>query len=1119
MAIALKRTATGQLQQVEVGDSLEVDSLERRAGSGNLVVGSGLGAAEELQLASVASLVRVEGDFVVDGQVDAALDMGGNAINNQEWTELSPTALAAQADNYDPTSFGTAHVVRQDLTGSQTITGFSAPAGTDNRRFIVVNIDGASDVLTLAHEDASSTATNRILCPGGTNLTLNPGFSALLDYDVTSSRWRVLGVAGSGSGGVTGPVSSTDNAIVRWDGTGGGTLQDSGITIDDSDNISGVTTVLFSSEVDNGNTGASQTVTWANGQKQRSELNAATVTVTHTFPGVGNYIWKVVQDATTQCTSLTLAVTGGSALFPGGALLVAGGADEVTLVSAYYDGTNAHFTSAPDSSTGSVLIGAVTAPSFEDSVFRIVDDGDSSKEIAFQASSITTATTRTITMPDADVNLGSLVVGPASATDNAVTRFDATTGKLVQNSTVIIDDSGNVDTAGGTLNLGGAAILEQGYTDLTPTALSAQANDYDPASFGTADIVRQDLTGSQTITGFAAPGATDNSRFCIINIDGAADVLTLSDENAASTAANRIAGPNGQDIVLNSGESAILDYDATTSRWRAVAVAQATTGATTEFQDSVFRILDDGDNSKEIAFQASAITTATTRTITMPDADVNLGDLVAGPASATDNAITRFDATTGKLVQDSTVTLDDSGNIDTAGGTINLGGAAILEQGYTDLTPTALSAQADDYDPASFGTADVVRQDLTGSQTITGFAAPGATDNSRFSIVNIDGAADVLTISNENVASTAANRIAGPNGQDIVLNPGEAALLDYDTTASRWRAVAVSQVSSGTTEFQDSVFRILDDGDNSKEIAFQASAITTATTRTITMPDADVNLGSLVVGPASATDNAIVRFDATTGKLVQDSGLTINDSGDLDLEEGTILAQRRTVISPTAIAAQADDYDPTGFGTAEVVRITLTGSQSITGFAAPVAGENEHRVITNIDTTDNLTLVDESASSTAANRISGPEGEDVVIGPGESAEILYDATTSRWRVVYKSGQVHNAIAAWFNAEFSNGSVSTSATIDFAAGQKQTVTLTGNAALTIATPGVGNYLLRVVQDGTGSRVPTWTRSGGGGELAPGGTLTLSTGASDVDLVAIYDNGTDMYMTVVNDFVQI
>lgn len=39
-------------------------------------------------------------------------------------------------------------------------------------------------------------------------------------------------------------------------------------------------------------------------------------------------------------------------------------------------------------------------------------------------------------------------VGPASSTDNAVVRFDGTTGKLLQNSTVTIDDSGNVNING-----------------------------------------------------------------------------------------------------------------------------------------------------------------------------------------------------------------------------------------------------------------------------------------------------------------------------------------------------------------------------------------------------------------------------------------------------------------------------------------------------------------------------------------------------------------------------------------------------------------------------------------------------------------------------------------------
>jgi hypothetical protein len=51
-----------------------------------------------------------------------------------------------------------------------------------------------------------------------------------------------------------------------------------------------------------------------------------------------------------------------------------------------------------------------------------------------------TGSTRDLSVP---VN-PNVVSGPASATDNAIARFDTTTGKLIQNSLVIVDDTGNV---------------------------------------------------------------------------------------------------------------------------------------------------------------------------------------------------------------------------------------------------------------------------------------------------------------------------------------------------------------------------------------------------------------------------------------------------------------------------------------------------------------------------------------------------------------------------------------------------------------------------------------------------------------------------------------------------
>ncbi len=58
-------------------------------------------------------------------------------------------------------------------------------------------------------------------------------------------------------GDVVGPSSATDNAITRFDGTGGVTLQNSGILIDDSDNLTGVTALTVD--------GTSATSTFAGG--------------------------------------------------------------------------------------------------------------------------------------------------------------------------------------------------------------------------------------------------------------------------------------------------------------------------------------------------------------------------------------------------------------------------------------------------------------------------------------------------------------------------------------------------------------------------------------------------------------------------------------------------------------------------------------------------------------------------------------------------------------------------------------------------------------------------------------------------------------------------------------
>lgn len=59
------------------------------------------------------------------------------------------------------------------------------------------------------------------------------------------------------------------------------------------------------------------------------------------------------------------------------------------------------------------------------------------------------------------------VVGPGSSTDNAITRFDSTTGKLLQNSSATVDDNGSVNIPSGqTYKINGTALAKADITGL-----------------------------------------------------------------------------------------------------------------------------------------------------------------------------------------------------------------------------------------------------------------------------------------------------------------------------------------------------------------------------------------------------------------------------------------------------------------------------------------------------------------------------------------------------------------------------------------------------------------------------------------------------------------------------
>jgi hypothetical protein len=377
------------------------------------------------------------------------------------------------------------------------------------------------------------------------------------------------------------------------------------------------------------------------------------------------------------------------------------------------------------------------------------------------------------------------------------------------------------------------------------------------------------------------------------------------------------------------------------------------------------------------------------------------GDVV-GPAGADDEAIARYDGVTGLLLQNSPIKINDAG--------------AFRDWIYNRIAPAALAANADDYAPAGWANADLLVQDTTGGNwTITGFAAITATAGVLRKLVLNESDECVLTLAHAGVGSVAANQILCPGDENIHLKPREAIVLVYDTTATRWRVIGRSEEHLTTYNFQgDSAGATEDD-----YAPTGAEEWASADVVEITCPEGGTIISGFDASALVQERKIIVAGD--------DEGLTIQHQGAGSLAANRINCPRSVdmvlsryeaamlmydgavwtavALSETAavytieetIAAQADDYEPSNWATLDMLRVQLTGSQTITGFVALSA--HNYKSIVNADASDTLTLAHESASSTAGNRIITPTGTNLAIPPGHVVELAYDSVESRWRVV------------------------------------------------------------------------------------------------------------------------
>jgi hypothetical protein len=136
------------------------------------------------------------------------------------------------------------------------------------------------------------------------------------------------------------------------------------------------------------------------------------------------------------------------------------------------------------------------------------------------------------------------VIVPTSSTNHAVVRYDGTTGTVIQNSSVTVDDTGNV-----------AGVKSQAFTGVAPTSPAIGTLWFDSSNDGwnaTMNNITMQIGEEMFVYGRASNNIVDGQVIVVTGAWGTTGVVTFEPAPIGTTNADLIIGMATEPITKNS---------------------------------------------------------------------------------------------------------------------------------------------------------------------------------------------------------------------------------------------------------------------------------------------------------------------------------------------------------------------------------------------------------------------------------------------------------------------------------------------------------------------------------------------------------------------------------------